>query len=109
MRERLYHTDYLEGKVCLTQEELDKCKAEGAADAPWKVTGIIPKDLEGKVSLPSKDNIIAKDVPNEPKPPEKNEKYCECGCGQVVTKRFAPGHWKKMMDKKRMEKSSPNV
>ena len=111
MRVRLYHQDYPEGKLFIDKAEVQAAEAEGAVDAPWKVGGDMPDDLkkyygEKVVDKPIIKEELAKTVPDEP---VAGEKYCECGCGQVVLKRFAPGHWKKMMDKKRMEKSSPNV
>jgi hypothetical protein len=108
VRVRLFHKDYPEGRLFTSEMEVQAAEAEGAVDAPWKVTGAIPADLEGlfaKEKPINKEDIIAKPVPDK----SENVKYCECGCGQVVIRRFAPGHWGKMMKKKRMEKKLANV
>ena len=84
MRERLFHRNYPDGKLCLTQAEVDACRAEGAVDAKWKVIGIVPDDLKGQI----KEDIIAKPMPQE----TDGKRYCECGCGQEVKNRFVQGH-----------------
>ena len=86
MRVRRFHKNYPDGKLCLSQKEVDACEAEGAVDAKWKVAGVVPPDLRGLVKEPvDNDNIIAKPVPKTVDTQlSADKKYCECGCGEVT-------------------------
>ena len=98
MRVRRYSKSHPEGKLFTDKAKLQEAeKTEEWFDAKWKVNGIVPEDLKGKIEWPPppQHKKVEEYIPEV----KATEKLCECGCGTPVNKRFAPGHYFKMRAK----------
>ena len=115
MRVMLYHDDYPDGKIFTTAKELKEAYEEGAVEAPWLVetVEIKPSPIDRDDDILDKPRIVQKPIVEEPiykdNTPYNDKskdglKPCECGCGQMVSKRFALGHYQQMM--KRLRKAN---
>jgi hypothetical protein len=96
VRTRLFNKENPEGRLFLTQEEVDQAMISGWVDAKHKV-GSEPKILANFVT----------EMPPAPKIKEKMN-LCECGCGTPVKNRFVQGHsWKAVKKNVNRKDSQP--
>jgi len=115
MRVRLFNKQFPHGKLFTSQAEVDQAMKDGWVDAEWKVDAIVvkPSPIDRDDDILDKPRIVQKPIVEEPiykdNTPYNDKskdglKPCECGCGQMVSKRFALGHYQQMM--KRLRKAN---